>query len=44
MLDYFNDSLLKSAATAEGVEILPKPYSLRQLSEALLATIPDARE
>ncbi|MDQ0135556.1 PAS domain S-box-containing protein [Neorhizobium galegae] len=35
---------LKSAATAEGVEILPKPYSLRQLSEALRATIPDARE
>ncbi|CDN54256.1 Putative sensor histidine kinase with multiple PAS and a response regulator receiver domain (Modular protein) [Neorhizobium galegae bv. officinalis bv. officinalis str. HAMBI 1141] len=36
--------VLKSAATAEGVEILPKPYSLRQLSEALRATIPDARE
>ncbi len=36
--------MLKSAATAEGVEILPKPYSLRQLSEALRATIPDARE
>ncbi|MCM2501094.1 response regulator [Neorhizobium galegae] len=35
--------VLKSAATAEGVEILPKPYSLRQLSEALRATIPDAR-
>jgi PAS domain S-box-containing protein len=36
--------MLKSAATAQGVEILPKPYSLRQLSEALRATIPDARE